>query len=146
MALYLHSLICIHYVHTDNIAFLLLCVTHSKYFLTLHYLSVGLLEEQCICPRECILECSFWISWIERTFSKELVEVAHTIYCSICPSMTIEHCIVTGGAPILWQSSIVHNHSIFKTLLSSNIKIYLYVNIILLHDGLWTMQEKEDKD
>jgi hypothetical protein len=60
--------------------------------------------------------------------------------------MTIEDCIVTGGAPVLWQSNIVHNHYIFKMLLSSNIKIFLYVNIILLHDGLWTMQEKEDKD
>lgn len=145
MLLYLHSLICIHYVHTDNIAFPLLSVTHSNYFLTIHYLSVGLLEEQRICPRECILECSFWISWIERTFSKELVKVAHTIYCGICPSMTIEHRIVTGGAPVLWQSSIVHNHYIFKMLLSSNIKIFPHVNIILLHNGLWTTPEKEDK-
>lgn len=146
MELFLHSLICIHYVYTDNIAFPLLSVTHSKYFLTIHYLSVGLLEEQCICPRECIFECSFWISWIKRTFSKELVEVAHTVYCGIRPSMTIKHCIVTGGAPVLWQSSIVHSHYIFKMLLFSNIKIFLCVNILSLHDGLWTRQEKENKD
>lgn len=145
MELYLHSLICIHYVHTDNTAFPLLSVTHSNYFLTIHYLSVGLLEEQCICLGECILECSFWISWIVRTFSKELVEVAHTVYCGICPSMTIEHGIVTGGAPVLWQSSIIHNHYIFKMLHSSNIKVFHYVNIMLLQDGLWSMQKKEDE-
>jgi hypothetical protein len=75
-----------------------------------------------------------------------LVEVAHTIYCGICPSMTIKHRIVTGGAPVLWQSSIVHNHYIFKMLHSTNIKIFLYITIILLHGGLWPMEENEDKD
>jgi hypothetical protein len=59
--------------------------------------------------------------------------------------MTIEHGIVTGGAPVLWQSSIIHNHYIFKMLHSSNIKVFHYVNIMLLQDGLWSMQKKEDE-
>lgn len=78
------------------------------------YLSVALLKKECICPGESILERSFWIGWIERTLGKELVEVAHTIHCGICPSMTIKHCIVTSGATILWKTTTVHNYYMSK--------------------------------
>jgi hypothetical protein len=108
-----------------------LYVTQVNNILKICYLSVALLKKEEICPGESILECSFWIRWIERTFSKELVEVAHTIHCGISPSMTIKHCIVASGATILWESTTVHYYHMSK-IASLPLKHFS----VLLQDGI----------